>query len=121
VPYSLVAFGLSLILQYLFIQEFGLVKGGAYSAFIQNFLMSVLFLALLQKRQSSEGQSMLIAIAKFLGTLVPTILFGLIGDEDFGGPNRLILCLGICCAVFDIVYIRALSRVQHGRTKPYLF
>jgi hypothetical protein len=119
VPYSILVFAMSLAIQYFFIQELGLVKGGGYAAFIQNLLMSVLFLPFLLKRQSTEGQSMLIAICKGIGTLAPTILFGVLGEASFGAASPLVLCLGVCCAVFDIVYILALNRVKNGQTTPY--
>lgn len=120
VPYSVLVFAVSLAIQYYFIQELGLVRGGGYAAFLQNLLMSVLFIAFLLKRQSTEGQSMLIAISKCIGTLAPTILFGVLGEATFGDASRLVLCLGICCAVFDVVYIWALKRVQTVCEKNYL-
>jgi hypothetical protein len=56
--------------------------------------MSVLFIAMLARRGNREGQSLSIAINKWIGTLAPTILYGLIGEGgfpreafDFGGGN----------------------------------
>lgn len=85
--------------------------GARYSAFLQNLLMSVLFINMLVQRKSSEGQSMLIAVGKWLGTLAPTILFGLLGT---GGvkPSSLILALGIFCSIFDLIYIWLLAKVR---------
>lgn len=42
---------------------------------------------------------MVIAVAKWLGTLAPTILFGVMADEPF------IIAIGVLCSVFDLVYI----------------
>jgi hypothetical protein len=71
--------GVGFILQYTFILEFGMVMGATYSAFLQNLLMSVLFIAMLVQRGSSEGQTMLIAVSKWIGFLAPTIFIGVIG------------------------------------------
>lgn len=103
--WSIIAILSSLIVQYLFIHEFGLILGSSYIAFLQNLLMSVLFIDLLHKRQSSEGQSMLIAVSKCLGTVAPTILFGYIGIQRLGGPNDFILGMGFVIFVFDLAYI----------------
>jgi hypothetical protein len=109
-PYGLLALAVSFILQFAFIQEFGLIKGASYSAFLQNLLMSLLFIAMLLERGSAEGQSLLIAIAKWLGTLAPTILFGLLGAANFPQPFWFILITGLFCSLFDLLYIFLLSR-----------
>lgn len=43
---------------------------GWFTGFLQNLLMSVLFVAMIVRRDSIEGQSLYIALGKFLGTLV---------------------------------------------------
>lgn len=98
-------------LQLVFVFEFGVSKGGAYAAFLQNLLMSILFIAMLVQRGGSEGQNLTIAVAKWLGTLAPTILFGLLGAQAFP-PNLLVLVTGVFCSVFDLVYIGMLARAQ---------
>lgn len=103
--WSLLAITTSFIIQYLFIHEFDLVHGVSYAAFLQNLLMSILFIDLLHKRQSSKGQSMLIAVAKCLGTIAPTILFGIVGLDLMGGQNKFILGIGIVILFFDLIYI----------------
>jgi hypothetical protein len=70
-----------------------------YSAFQQNLLMSILFISMFVARRGSEGQSLLLAVAKWIGTLAPTILFGVLEDSFF------ILTLGVFCSVFDLLYI----------------
>ena len=100
----LTAFGV----EFAFIREFGVAAGAGYSAFLQNLLMSVLFIDMLVKRGSREGQSLTIAVSKWLGTLAPTLLFGLIGDGGFPNGSFLILVLGILCSAFDLIYIRLL-------------
>ena len=92
-------FATAYLVQWLFIAEFGWVMGARYSAFLQNLLMSGLFISMFVARSGARGQSLVIAAAKWLGTLAPTILFGII----YGSP--FILGLGILCSVFDIVYM----------------
>src|SRR5215510_726752 len=105
--------------EYACLKEFGVGKGAGYSAFLQNLLMSILFIAMLVKRGSREGQSLLIAVNKWIGTLAPTILYGLIGEGGFPRGSFLILVIGMLCTVFDLIYIRMLftfgSRAASGR------
>ena len=103
--WSILALLTSYIIQYFFVKEFGLVKGSTYSAFLQNLAMSILFITMYIQRCGSDGQSIDIAINKFIGTLMPTILVGVIGIDAFGGPNLFILVLGILIAIFDLLYI----------------
>jgi hypothetical protein len=98
--------------QYAFRREFGIGKGASYSAFSQNLLMSVLFIAMLVRRGSREGQSITIAVNKWIGTLAPTILYGALGEGDFPRGSFLILTLGILCSVFDLIYIWLLMRTK---------
>jgi len=100
----------SFLLQYLFIVEFGQFKGASYAAFLQNLLMSVLFIAMLVQRGSSNGQTLTIAVCKCIGTIAPTILFGVVGHRIFGGANSFILAVGIIIALFDMAYIWMLAK-----------
>jgi len=100
-----------------FVREFDPFVGGAYAAFLQNLLMSVLFITMLVRRGSREGQSFLIAISKWLGTLAPTILFGVIGSGAFHGPSFLVLVLGLLCSLFDLIYIYLLGRAREFSLK----
>ena len=99
VPWSLLVLAACVALQLGFIKEFGFTPGDAYSAFLQNLLMSILFISMFARRGGSEGQSLLLAIAKWIGTLAPTITFGVLGG------NSLVLVVGALCSVFDLVYI----------------
>src|SRR5262249_39449325 len=107
----LTAFGV----EYAFIREFGVAVGAGYSAFLQNLLMSVLFINMLVRRRSTEGQSIYIAINKWIGTLAPTIQFGILGDGGFPRGSFLILVLGVLCSVFDLLYIALLSKLRDHR------
>ena len=72
---------------------------GMYAAFISNLIMSVLFIDMLVKRGNPEGQSMVIAVSKCIGTMAPTVYFYIFFTNVF------ILYLGVSCAVFDMIYI----------------
>lgn len=100
----------SITLQILFYVEFGSHMGGIYSAFLQNLLMSGLFIAMFYSRGGSRGQSLTIAIAKGVGTLAPTIQGGIIEGISF------ILVVGILCSLFDVVYIVLLARDRQVRS-----
>jgi len=99
VLWSLMAFGIAFITIYFTHFEFEDFWGARYSAFAQNLMMSVLFIGMLVRRNNVEGQSMYIAIFKWLGTLAPTIqMFVQTG-------STLILILGIGCFLYDVIYI----------------
>lgn len=111
IGWSILGIVTALFVEYGFIREFGVAVGAGYSAFLQNLLMSVLFIDMFVRRGSSEGQSLSIAVSKWLGTLAPTILFGILGDGGFPKGSLLILVLGIFCSVFDLVYVWMLFRL----------
>lgn len=102
--WSVLLFVSAFAVQWLFLAHFGAHDASRYSAFLQNLLMSGLFIALYASRRGPLGQSLVIAVAKWLGTLAPTFLFGVIEDNPF------ILGLGLLCAVFDLAYIALLAR-----------
>jgi hypothetical protein len=99
VPWSLVAFAVGFLVIYFTHYEFDDFWGARYSAFAQNLLMSVLFINMLVHRDDVRGQSMYIAIFKWLGTLAPTI------QHYLQTGSNLILILGIGCFVYDVIYI----------------
>lgn len=107
--WSIFGIVVSFLIQYLFILEFGKYKGPSYAAFLQNLLMSVLFIVMLVQRGSSNGQTLTIAIGKCVGTIAPTILFGIVGHKIFGHPNFFILIVGVMIALLDVVYILMLA------------
>ena len=99
VPWSVLGLICCFALQIVFIVEFGGYLAAQYSAFLQNLAMSILFIDMYERRGSMKGQSVLLAISKWLGTLAPTILMGIITYD------ALVLVCGIFCSVFDIIYI----------------
>jgi hypothetical protein len=94
--------------QLLFVTEFGWEVAPRYSAFLQNLLMSGLFIAMFVARGGPRGQSLLIANAKWIGTLAPTIAFG------WYGHSPLILGVGALCSIFDLAYIGLMWRAGTG-------
>src|SRR5262245_661083 len=83
VPWSILGLFTAFWVEFAFVREFGIFAGGAYAAFLQNLLMSVLFIGMLVRRGSTEGQGLTIAVSKWLGTLAPTIVFGMIRPNAF--------------------------------------
>ena len=108
--WSVVVLITAFAVEYAFTREFGVFRGAAYAAFLQNLVMSILFIQMLVSRGSREGQSLLLAVSKWIGTLAPTIQFGVIGDLGFQHGSVLVVVAGGLCSVFDLIYIWLLSR-----------
>jgi hypothetical protein len=109
-PWTTIIFLMSFVIHYSFVLEFG-DSGRLYSAFLQNLIMSILFINMLVNRIDTKGQNLTIAINKWIGTLAPTILYGIIKG------NKLVLVLGIFCSVFDILYIYFLNNIKKMSSK----
>lgn len=132
IAWGITVFVVAFIMQLLFYYQFPVNGNGeAFSAFLQNVVMSLLFINMLVTRSTTEGQSMTIAISKWIGTLAPTILLFLSGismepcvpngqaqasislfNNTVCLPNWswFLLVFGIFCFVFDILYIVLLKR-----------
>lgn len=108
---------LSFVVQFAFIKEFGTILGGGYAAFLQNLVMSLLFISMFVQRNGMEGQSLTIAISKCIGTLAPTILFGIIGSNSMGGPNFMMLLMGVLIFLLDTFYIYLIIDAVHKEKK----
>jgi hypothetical protein len=102
--WTVLVFGSGFAVQWLFLTHFGAYDGARYSAFLQNLLMSGLFIAMFAARQGARGQSVVIAAAKWLGTLAPAVQFGVLEQSPF------VLGLGGLCSVFDLAYLGLLLR-----------
>ncbi|MDR6559570.1 hypothetical protein J2809_003950 [Arthrobacter pascens] len=92
--------------QGLFVVEFGWDDAARYAAFLQNLLMSGLFIAMFVARGGTRSQSLLIAVAKWIGTLAPTVVYGWYGNSP------LVLGVGALCSIFDLAYIGLLWRAR---------
>jgi len=97
---------MSFAVQLLFVLEFGWDDAARYAAFLQNLLMSGLFIAMFVARGGSRGQSLVIAVAKWIGTLAPTVVFGWYGNSP------LVLGVGALCSVLDVAYIGLMWRAR---------
>jgi hypothetical protein len=84
---------------------------GAYSAFGQNLLMSVLFLIMLRARGSPRGQSVFIALSKMLGTGLASVAFYLYSPLSEG--SVLLPFLYVAILAFDLMYVFAMVRAQN--------
>lgn len=106
--WSIMGIAAMFLVQMAFYVEFG-TQGhlsAQYSAFVQNLIMSVAFINMLRKRNSTQGQSMLLAVAKWIGTLAPTITMGIMST------NYVVLACGLLCTVYDVLYIILLNGVK---------
>lgn len=110
VPWTILGLICCFALQIVFIVQFGGVRAAEYSAFLQNLLMSILFIDMYWKRGNMKGQSFLLAVAKWIGTVAPTILMGWMTFNPY------ILCCGIFCSVFDLIYIGMILKEKYIKT-----
>jgi hypothetical protein len=88
---------------------------GIYAAFAQNLMMSVLFVRMLLKRNSSAGQSLYIGLSKCIGTVFPSVLFYLYFPKSY-------LLILLYCGIFvlDVVYMLLLySRMKAEGLQPW--
>lgn len=113
-PWALTAFVISFATIYFSALEFGTKWGPIYTAFAQNLMMSILFIGLLTKRNTVAGQSIYVAILKWVGTAAPTIqVYAQTG-------SKLVLVLGIGCFIYDALYTVILYRkFQESGLNPF--
>jgi hypothetical protein len=71
---------------------------GTYMAYIQNLMMSLLFINMINNRGNLSGQSVGVAVAKMIGTLAPTLLF-------VHWHAKFIVFCGLLIFFFDVVYL----------------
>jgi len=101
-------FASSFIVNASFIYKMGWEAGALYSAFLSNVVMSGLFIAMFVSRRGGRGQSLGVAIAKYIGTLAATIHFGYLDNMPA------MLMLGSICTLFDLVYITLLAKARQN-------
>jgi hypothetical protein len=105
-PYSLAVLIIGYFFVYLVSVELGHSQG-MYAAFIQNLMMSWLFIVMLNRRKSRAGQSIPIAAFKLVGTLAPTIIYG--------QKSTFVLFLGLGCFLADLIYLLLLIALRQRR------
>ncbi len=88
------------------------------SAFVQNFLMSALFISMLILRGNSRGQNIYIALTKMLGTLLVAIQFHFIQKSSLN--NHLLHFLYVSVFLMDLLYIVLLyQQLKKERINPW--
>lgn len=121
IPWSVFGLVMAFVLQIVFLIGFGTYDLGTanlgiltnllnphlgcwYSAFIQNLVMSFLYIGMFIRRRGAAGQRLTIAVSKCIGTFAPTIMYGvMLGD-------KVVLALGLFTFVLDVIYIWMVSR-----------
>lgn len=102
----------SYLMLYYFHLDFG--KGAiTYSGYLDNVLMSALFISMFLKRNSLDGQSVGIAFFKMMGTLFATIIL-------FNGFNHFLRLLGLICFVLDLGYLVLLLNYYKANRLNYI-
>src|SRR5919205_4690336 len=87
---------------------------GVYSAFSQNLMMSILFIAMLYSRRSLRGQSVWIALLKMAGTALASLAFYFY-NPDYGG-SILLPFLYVAILVYDGIYVALIvASTERGR------
>jgi hypothetical protein len=104
---SILVFAVGFAVQAAFIAQFD-DMAPVYAAFLQNALMSGLFIGMFISREGARGQSLVIAICKWIGTLAPTISFGILTFTP------LVLIVGCVCCVLDLIYIGLIALAQRN-------
>jgi len=102
-PYSILVLIISYFFVYLISVELDNSQG-MYAAFIQNLMMSWLFISMLNRRRNSAGQSIEIAVFKMIGTLTPTVIYG--------AKSNFVLFLGMACFIADLIYLLLLLELR---------
>lgn len=87
------------------VSVFGRENGSVYTAYIDNLVMSVLFLSMLLRRGDRRGQSMWIAWGKLLGTVTAAI-----SQYLYDPGNVLWLVIYIEILILDLLYVFLLSK-----------
>ena len=76
---------------------------GAYVAFGQNLLMSILFIVMFRNRNSLRGQSFLISLCKMLGTGISSVAFYVY--QPISQQSIILPVLYISIFVCDMIYV----------------
>jgi hypothetical protein len=106
IPYSVLVMIIGFFFVYLISVELDHSRG-KYAAFIQNLMMSWLFIAMLNRRRNTSGQSIGIASFKLIGTLAPTLIYGL--------KSNFVLFLGLSCFIADLIYLLLLIGMSRNQ------
>ena len=89
---------------------------GAYAAFGQNLMMSILFVSMLINRKGIDGQSLYIALFKMIGTGLSSLAFYLY--RPIAQDSILLQFLFIAIFVFDLIYVIGIFQKCKQFTSP---
>lgn len=89
---------------------------GAYAAFGQNLMMSVLFIVMLFKRNDLRGQSIFIGLFKMLGTAISSLAFYLYQPISQG--SFILPFLFVSIFIYDIIYVVLIFQKSHEQNVP---
>ena len=89
---------------------------GAYAAFGQNLMMSVLFVTMLINRQGISGQSFYIALFKMIGTGLSSLAFYMY--RPIAQDSAFLQFLFVAIFVFDLIYTIGIYRKCKNNTFP---
>jgi len=87
-----------------------LIPAGAVAAYLQNLLMSALFVEMVLRRNSAAGQSLPIALSKLLGTALGSIFF----YNYFKAQDSYWVTLYVLCFLYDSLYVVLLLKFRRG-------
>ena len=91
-------------------------RDGAYAAFGQNLMMSILFIVMLFRRNDPRGQSIFIAIFKMLGTAMASLAFYLYKPITQG--SYLFYFLFISILAYDLIYTAMIYQKYREKNIP---
>src|SRR4051812_11472356 len=109
-PMFAFAFAMVIPLMVATVSVFGRDDGSVYTAFIDNLIMSVLFLSMLLRRGDRRGQSMWIAWGKLLGTVTASV-----SQYLYDPGNVLWLVIYVEILILDVLYVVLLSKAPQYR------
>jgi hypothetical protein len=89
---------------------------GAYAAFGQNLMMSVLFIVMLYNRNDLRGQSISIAVFKMLGTAIISLAFYLYQPISQG--SFILPFLFITIFIYDLIYVILIYHKSNVQNMP---
>jgi hypothetical protein len=83
---------------------------GFFTGWIQAFLMSILFISMLVRRDSLKGQSIYIALCMFLGNVPAYFWVEHFPDKTGALDSRMNLAITLCTCFFNLIYIAMIYR-----------
>ncbi len=115
--YSIFAFGVAVAAPMILSINYEMDdQNGAYAAFGQNLMMSILFVNLLITRKGVAGQSFYIAVLKLTGTGLASLAYYMY--RPMAQESVLLPFLFVAILVFDIIYAVGIYKKCKGYDKP---